>query len=265
MCRSAYYAWRERDPSGRDQRQARLTPVVRALLWKHHRRYGARRIAADLADLGEGCSPRLVGKIMKNQRLRAIQPKAFVPRTTASRHHLGYSPNLLVDTPEPDGRNQLWVGDITYIPLRGGAFAYLALLMDRYSRDIVGWELDDTMTDELTLAALRMAIAERQPPASLIHHTDRGGQYASARYREVLRRAALRQSMSRAGNVYDNAFMESCFGTFKTELEMTEYEDCRAARGEIAAYIAYYRTERKHSSLGYLSPAHFESLTTLRT
>jgi putative transposase len=262
VSRSAYYAWRERGPSERDQREAVLTPLVRALFWKHRRRYGARRIAADLADLGEVCSPRLAGKIMKNQGLRAIQPKSFVPRTTDSRHHWGYSPNLIVDMPEPDAIDRLWVGDITYVPLRGGAFCYLATLMDRYSRDIVGWELDETMTDELTLAALRMAIRERQPPPQLLHHTDRGGQYASARYRAVLRRAAMRQSMNRAGNVYDNAFMESCFGTFKTEMEMTEYEDCRAAREEIAEYIAYYRTERKHSALGYLSPTHFESLTT---
>lgn len=261
VSRSAYYAWRDREPSGREQRETTLTPLVRALFWKHCRRYGARRIADDLADLGEACSPRFVGKIMKNQGLRAIQPKSFVPKTTDSRHHWGYSPNLMVNTPEPDGINQLWVGDITYVPLRGGAFCYLASLMDRYSRDIVGWELDETMTDELTLAALRMAIRDRQPRAQLIHHTDRGGQYASARYRGVLRRAGMRQSMSRAGNVYDNAFMESCFGTFKTEMEMTEYEDCRAARGEIAEYIAYYRTERKHSSLGYLSPTHFERLT----
>ena len=242
-----------------------MTPLVRALFWKHRRRYGARRIADDLADLGEECSPRFVGKIMKNQGLRAIQPKSFVPKTTDSRHHLGYSPNLILDAPDPNGINQLWVGDITYVPLRGGAFCYLASLMDRYSRDIVGWELAETMTDELTLAALRLAIRERQPPPQLVHHTDRGGQYASGRYRAVLRRTGMRQSMSRAGNVYDNAFMESCYGTFKTELEMTEYDNCRAARQEIGEYIAYYRSERKHSALGYHCPMQFESLMMLRS
>jgi transposase InsO family protein len=262
--RSAYYTWREREPSGREQREARLTPVIRALFWKHRRRYGGRRIAKDLADLGEVCSPEWVGNVMKTQGLRAIQPKSFVPKTTNSRHSLGYSPNLILDTPEPSGVNQLWVGDITYIPLCGGAFCYLASLMDRYSRDIVGWELDDTMTDALTLAALRMAIRDRQPRAQLVHHTDRGGQYASGRYRAVLKRAHMRQSMSRAGNVYDNAFMESCFGTFKTELEMTEYQDSQVARREIAEYINYYRSERKHSSLGYLTPMQFERLTAIR-
>jgi transposase InsO family protein len=262
VSRSAYYAWRDGEPTGRERREAALTPLVRAVFWKHLRRYGARRIAAELADLGEGCSPRRVARVLKTQGLRAIQPKSFVPKTTDSRHHWGYSPNLILDTPEPSGVNQLWVGDITYVPLRGGTFCYLASLMDRYSRDIVGWELAETMTDELTLAALRMAIRDRQPPAELVHHTDRGGQYASARYRAVLRRAGMRQSMSRAGNCYDNAFMESCFGTFKTELEMTEYEDHRAAGREIAEYIDYYRTDRKHSALGYRTPTQFERLST---
>jgi putative transposase len=262
VCRSAYYAWRGGEPSGREQREAAFTPLVRAVFWKHHRRYGARRIAAELADQGEVCSARLVARILRNQGLQAIQPKSFVPKTTDSQHHLGHSPNLILDTPEPCAVNQLWVGDITYVPLRGGAFSYLASLMDRYSRNIVGWELAETMTDELTLAALRMAIRDRQPSALLVHHTDRGGQYASHRYRAVLRRADMLQSMSRAGNVYDNAFMESCFGTFKTELEMTEYENHRSARREIAEYIDYYRTDRKHSALGYLTPIQFEWLRT---
>ena len=262
VCRSSYYAWRDGAPSRREHQEAVLTPLVRAVFWKHRRRYGARRIAAELADRGEVCSPRRVGKILKNQGLRAIQPKSFVPKTTDSRHRLGYSPNLILDAPEPCGVNQLWVGDITYVPLRGGAFCYLATLMDRYSRDIAGWELAETMTDELTLAALHRAIRDRQPPAMLVHHTDRGGQYASVRYRAVLRRAGIRQSMSRAANCYDNAFMESCFGTLKTELEMTEYEDHRAARREIAEYIDYYRNDRKHSALGYLTPNQFGRLAT---
>jgi putative transposase len=256
--RSAFYAWRSSPPSPREERDVELTPLVRAIFWKHRRRYGARRIAQELADLGEHCSPRHVAKILKNQRLRAIQPKSFVPKTTDSRHGLGYSPNLLLETPEPTSIDQLWVGDISYVPLHGRTFCYLALLMDRFSRYIVGWHLADTMTDDLVLAALRMAIHARQPPAGLIHHTDRGGQYASARYRAVLRRAAMRQSMSRAANVYDNAFLESCFGTIKTELEMTEYQNQQTARREIGEYLDYYLTERKHSSLGYLTPHQFE-------
>jgi putative transposase len=258
LSRSGYYAWRQGVPSLRDQRDAELTPLVRALFWKHRRRYGARRLAAELADLGELCSPRKVAKIMKTQRLRAIQPKSFVPKTTDSRHRLGYSPNLLLEVSDPTGINQLWVGDMTYVPLAGGTFCYLALLMDRYSRYVVGWRLDDTMTEQLVLAALRMAIHARQPPGGLIHHTDRGGQYASARYRGLLRRADFRQSMNRADNCYDNAFMESCFGTIKTELEMTEYDHQHTAQREIGDYLAYYNHERKHSALGYFTPKQFE-------
>ena len=256
--RSAYYAWRQGASSPRSLRDAELAPTVRAVFWQHRRRYGARRIANELADRGHTCSPRRVAKLLKNQGLRAIQPKSFVPKTTDSRHALGYSPNLLLETPEPTRLNQLWVGDITYVPLAKGAFCYLAMLMDRFSRAVVGWHVDETMTDALTLAALRGAIRARQAKVDLIHHTDRGGQYASKRYRGVLRRAGFRQSMSRADNCYDNAFMESCFGTIKTELEMTEYQDCHAARREIAEYVQYYLHDRKHSALGYLTPALFE-------
>jgi len=260
VSRSAYYAWRNGAPSERQEQEEEIIPLVRALFWKHRRRYGARRLALDLRDLGHPCSPRRVARIMKDQGLRAIQPKSFVPKTTDSKHGLGYSPNLLIDAPAPTKIDELWVGDITYVPLRGGSFCYLAILMDRYSRYIVGWYLDETMTENLVLPVLRMAIGDRQPRANLIHHTDRGGQYASTRYRALLRRAAFRQSMNRADNCYDNAFMESCFGTIKTELEMTEYDNHRIARCEIGDYIEYYLTERKHSALGYLTPQQFEQL-----
>jgi transposase InsO family protein len=152
----------------------------------------------------------------------------------------------------------VWLGDITFIPLAGARFAYLALLMDLYSRRIVGWDLDEHMTEALVLAALREAIRARQPKPGLIHHTDRGGQYAGGDYRRVLVRARMEQSMSRADNCYDNAFMESCFGTVKTELEMGVYADVRAASAEIAEYLCYYDTQRRHSSLGYLTPCEFE-------
>lgn len=258
ISRSAYSAWRRGGPSSREQRDQELAPVVQAVFWKHKRRYRARRIAEELADRGQPCSPRRVAKLLKNQGLRAIQPQSFVPKTTDSRHRLGYSPNLLREAPPPTDINQLWVGDITYVPLRSGQFNYLALLMDRHSRCLVGWQLAETMTDELVLAALGMAIRNRQPPPKLIHHTDRGGQYASTRYRAMLRRAGFQQSMSRAANCYDNAFMESCFGTIKTELEMTEYENHRTAQRTIGEYIHYYQTQRKHSALGYLTPKQFE-------
>ena len=165
-----------------------------------------------------------------------------------------------MEAPLPTRLDQLWVGDITYVPLVGGSFCYLAMLMDRVSRAIVGWRVEESMDDALTRGVLQQAIARRQPRAGLIHHTDRGGQYASTRYRSMLRRAGFRQSMSRADDCYDNAFMESCFGTIKTELEMTEYQDCRAARRALAEYVSYYLHDRKHSSLGYLTPSQAERL-----
>jgi transposase InsO family protein len=137
------------------------------------------------------------------------------------------------------------------VPLAGARFAYLALLMDLYSRRIVGWELDEHMTEALVLAALREAIRWRQPTPGLIHHSDRGGQYAGGEYRQVLARAQMEQSMSRPDNYYDNAFMESCFGTLKTELEIKVYGDMCAAQNEIRAYLCYYDTKRRHSSLNY--------------
>ena len=190
--------------------------------------------------------------------LKAIQPKSFKPRTTDSRHRLGYSPNLLLESTPPIRINRVWVGDITYIPLENGDFLYLAMLLDLYSRRIVSWELRDHMKEPLVVAVLRSAINLRGPSTDLIHHTDRGGQYAGKEYRRVLQRAEVRQSMSRADSVYDNAFMESCFGTIRTELEMECYENETAARREIGKYIPYYNTRRRHSALDYLAPEQFE-------
>ena len=260
VSRSAYYAWRSCASSVREAQDAQLAPLVRELFWKHRRRYGARRIVAELTERGQNYGTRRIAKLLQIQGLVAIQPKSFVPKTTDSRHSLGYSPNLLLEAPEPSSINELWVGDITYVPLAGGEFCYLATLMDRYSRRILGWHLAESMTEDLVIPVLLAAIRGRQPDRDLIHHTDRGGQYASTRYRTILRRAEIRQSMSRADNCYDNAFMESAFGTFKTELEMTEYDHQRAARREIGQYIAYYNLERKHSALGYRSPHQFELL-----
>ena len=258
VSRAGYYAYVRGAAGPREQEDARLRPLVRQIFWEHKRRYGARRIAVELTARGEACGPGRVARLLKQLGLRAIQPQSFRPRTTQSRHPLGYSPNLLVEAPPPRAINQVWLGDITFVPLAGGRFAYLALLLDLYSRRIVGWELDKHMAEPLVLAALREAIAARQPAPGLIHHTDRGGQYAGGEYRQVLGRAWMRQSMSRADNVYDNAFMESCFGTIKTELEMEVYANLSAAHEEIHDYLCYYDTKRRHSSLGYLTPRDFE-------
>jgi transposase InsO family protein len=258
--RTSFYAWQTSAPTVFEEQDTELAPLVRVIFKKHRRRYGARRIVKELQAIGRSCSPRKVARVMKTLRLRAIQPRSFVPKTTDSSHRLGYSPNLLLDADDPVKIDHTWVGDITYVPLQGGTFCYLAILMDLFSRRIVGWRVSEDMTEALVLSVLRSAIQSRQPAVDMIHHTDRGGQYAGHEYRAVLRRAGVHQSMSRAGNCYDNAFMESCFGTIKTELEMTEYENIRQARREVAEYIRYYNFERRHSALDYLSPAQFEQL-----
>jgi putative transposase len=264
VSRSAYYVWLHGQPSQRERETESLTETIRAIFWRHRRRYGARRIAKELADSGIVCCPRKVAKVLKKQGLRAIQPRSFVPKTTASRHTLGFSPNLLLEAEDPTRVDELWVGDITYLPLRRGGFCYLAALMDRFSRDIAGWSVAASMAEPLVLAALTQAIRLRQPKPGLVHHTDRGGQYAGVKYRTVLKRAGIQQSMSRADNCYDNAFMESCFGTFKLEMEMTEYDSVEAARAAVADYVRYYRFERKHSSIGYLTPTQFATRTMTR-
>ena len=257
VSRSAYYAWRNGEPSKRVLADEALSHRVRTIFWCHRRRYGTRRIASELADQAVVCSPRRVAKLLKMQGLRAIQPKSFVPKTTDSRHRLGDSPNRISEPITVKAVDRLWVGDITYLPLRRGGFCYLAVLMDFWSRDIVGWSIADSMTEELTRTVLCRSIHDRQPQPGLMHHTDRGGQYASQAYRAMLRRAEMIQSMSRADNCYDNAFMESCFGTLKTEMGKTEYDSVVSARAEIEEYIRYYRFERKHSSLQYRTPHQF--------
>ena len=232
--------------------------MVQDIFFQHRRRYGARRISIELKDRGESCSRAKARKIMKQTGLVAIQPKSFKPRTTESRHRLGYSPNLLLEGIEVEKVNQVWVGDITYIPLPI-TFAYLAMLMDLYTRKIIGWSLNLNMEEPLVIASLKQAIKARQPSPGLIHHTDRGGQYAGKKYRKIISRSEMLQSMSRAGDCYDNAFMESCFGTIKTELEMTTYDSLEEAQKEISEYINYYNVLRRHSAIDYLSPTSFEA------
>lgn len=257
--RSGFYSWQSDGESQREQRDRELMPLICDIFWEHKRRYGARRIAEELKSRGEQCGVARVAKLLEIQGLKAIQPKSFRPRTTESRHGLGYSPNLLLDREPPERINEVWVGDITYIPLTNRRFSYLSLLMDLFSRRIVGWSYSGSMTDDLVIESLNRAIRQRQAAAGLIHHSDRGGQYASKRYRAILRRAHFQQSMSRADDCYDNAFMESCFGTVKTELELESFADDAQAVREIRAYVSYYNVRRRHSSLGYLSPDEFET------
>lgn len=258
VSRSGFYAWRRDVVSLRDLKDRELSPVIAEIFWNHRKRYGARRIAVELRRRDILCGVSRVARLLKTQGLQAIQPKSFKPKTTESRHRLGYNDNLLSQCESPSSINRVWVGDITYIPLRSGRFGYMAVLMDLCSRRIVGWSYRPSMNDDLVLDALGQAISLRQPGCGLIHHSDRGGQYASKRYRAMLRRAAMRQSMSGADNCYDNAFMESCFGTMKTELQLEDYAGDAEATRELREYTNYYNLDRLHSSLGYVTPAEFE-------
>ena len=255
--RNGYYQWMNESETIYQQQDSKLTPMVQDVFFEHRRRYGARRIAMELQARGESCCRAKVRKIMGQNGLVAIQPKSFKPRTTESRHKLGYSPNVLLEGIDTQRIDQVWVGDITYIPL-SSVFAYLAMIMDLHSRKIIGWSLHLSMEEPLVIAAFTQAIKARQPIQGLIHHTDRGGQYAGKKYRKILARAQMIQSMSRAGDCYDNAFMESCFGTIKTELEMTTYDCFEKACKEIKEYINYYNVLRRHSAIDYLSPTCFE-------
>ena len=210
--RAGYYAYRQRTVTQRERRDDQLRPLIQKIFWQNHRRYGVRRIRKDLAALGERCGDQRIGRLMKEMRLQAIQPRSFRPRTTQSRHTLGDNPNLLLDTPMPTAVKQIWVGDITYIPLKYGRFAYLAVLRDLFSRRIVGWDLREHMKESRTLAALKIAIAERQPSPGLIHHSDRAGQYAGNQYRRILARAAIR----RAGSGSDRFLSDVARGTFRS-------------------------------------------------
>lgn len=257
VSRSAFYQWKEHQNTIYELQDQQLGPLIEDVFHEHKKRYGARRISREIKARGQSCSRSKAKKIMDQMHLKAIGPKSFTPRTTQSRHALGYNENLLLNDLNIEHINQLWVGDITYISLQK-AFAYLAVLMDRFSRKIVGWALRSNMDATLVIDALKEAIAKRQPIPGLIHHSDRGGQYAAKSYREILKRAEMKQSMSRVADCYDNAFMESCFGTIKRELELTSYSSLQAASKEINEYINYYNTIRRHSSLDYLSPTRFE-------
>jgi putative transposase len=225
----------------------------------HRRRYGYRRIVEQLADEGHICAPARVRRIMTHSRLRAIAPKHYVPKTSDGRADCP-SPNLLLDQPLPAQVNQVFAGDITFIPTAAG-WLYLAVIIDLCSRKIVGWALADHMRSTLVIDALQQALGSRSKTQNAIFHSDRGSQYGSVAFRALLKQSGIRQSMSARANPYHNAWSESVIGTIKTEmLQGGCFIDKTDAQIELFAYIeSYYNTHRKHSSLGYVSPAQFES------
>lgn len=260
VSRSAYYEHLGVMADGPPPGKAALAKELGQLFARHKRRYGSRRLQSALRDMGHPTGRHRVRSLMRTLSLKAIQPKSFVPRTTQTDPSKARSPNLLLEMGPPEGPNRVVVGDITYLPCEEG-WLYLAAWMDLYSRYIGGWQLDDHMEASLVVGAFNKMLDRRRPPAGLVAHSDGGSQYSSSALRGLLAGGGYRQSMTRKDNHYDNAFMESLFSRLKAEL----LEDCpvfkskEEARLKVFEYIdGYYNTQRKHSSLGYLSPAEFE-------
>ena len=231
--------------------------AIQQIAVEHRRRYGYRRIAAELRRRGMLVNHKRVARIMREDNLLGVQPRAFVV-TTDSDHKLEVYLNL-AGRMKLTGVNQLWVADITYIRLHR-EFVYLAVVLDAYSRKVVGWELDRTLAARLPIAALQKAITERQPPPGLVHHSDRGVQYASGDYVRILSKHQMIPSMSRPANPYDNASCESFLKTLKREeIYANEYRDLEHLRANIQEFIEqYYNRCRLHSALGYRPPEEFE-------
>ena len=239
------------------QEEMEVRSAMQQIVLQHRRRYGYRRVTAELRRQGMLVNHKRVARLMREDNLLAVQPRAFVV-TTDSKHQLEVYVNL-ARWLHLTGINQLWVADITYIRLRT-EFVYLAVILDAFSRKVVGWELDRTLATRLTKAALEKAIAARQPPPGLVHHSDRGVQYASDEYVQTLLANHMRPSMSRPANPYDNASCESFIKTLKQEeIYANTYIDLEHLRTNIEAFIEqYYNRCRLHSALGYQSPDEFE-------
>lgn len=260
VSRSGYYAWRSRKPGVLAQRRATLVEKIRCVHSKSQARYGSPRIHRALEAEGVTCCENTVAKVMKTEGIQAKTKKRFVVRTTDSQHPHPIAPNRLEQNFTAEKPNQVWVADITYVAT-GEGWLYLAAVLDLYSRKIVGWSTADHLRTELVREALQQALADRRPEKGLVHHSDRGVQYASDDYQELLQKNGCLPSMSRRGNCYDNAVMESFFGTLKTELIYHDSYTCREeARQALFEYIeGFYNTNRIHSTLGYLSPRQFEN------
>ena len=256
---AGYYAWRERPVSTRAASNSALLAQIRQVHHDSGQRYGSPRVHAALRTQGRGASRGRIERLMRRHGIRAIMTPPRRVRTTDSRHDLPIAPNLIARDFTAPAPNRVWLADITYIPTTEG-WLYLAAIMDLFSRKIVGWAMRDHMQVELASAALMMAIQQQRPQPGLIHHSDRGVQYASRDYRDALTGAGFTASMSRKADCYDNAPMESFFHTLKTELvHHRHYATREDARRDIFAYIeGFYNRTRRHSAIGYISPIEME-------
>lgn len=260
VSKSAFYAYRAKQTYQPSKQQLKLRQAAKDLFYDHERRYGSRRLVLDLQEQGFEVGRHQLRKIRRDSQLWAIQPRSFVPRTTNSNHAGPYSPNLLLDRPAPSRPGEVLVGDITYLALQGGEWAYMAGWLDLYSRKVSGWSVDEHMEEELVHSALHKAIGHNQLGKGSIIHSDRGGQYIGTSFRKTLRLHQFEQSMARVDEVYDNAFIESYWSRLKAELVYQRvFRSVADAREQLFEYIElYYNRRRRHSSLGYISPSQFE-------
>ena len=256
---AGYYAWRSRPESQRSAANREIVDDIKQVHRDTSGRYGSPRIHAELKAQGRRVSRGRIERLMRHHGIRAIMARPRRVRTTDSRHDFPIAPNLLKRNFTAAAPNRIWLADITYVETDRG-WLYLATVMDLYSRRIVGWAMADHLRTDLPLAALTMAISAQRPGAGLIHHSDRGVQYAAADYRKVMQSAGFRASMSRKADCYDNAPMESFFHTLKTELvHHRQYATRAEAKRDIFAYIeAFYNRTRRHSAIGYISPIEME-------
>ena len=259
VSRSGYYEWRRRPVSERAQRRESLTAAVRKIHVGHRQSYGSPRVHRELRAQGEAVNEKTVAKVMREAGIRAKSDRKFRVTTTDSNHTQPVAENVLNREFTAEKRNQKWVADITYIATLEG-WLYLAAVIDLFTRKVVGWSMSQQIDSRLVVDALEMAVARELPDAGLVAHSDRGVQYASEHYQGVLTQHGIECSMSRQGNCWDNAPMESFFATLKKELVHHEtYATREAARVSLFDYIeVFYNRERRHSALGYVSPFAFE-------
>jgi transposase InsO family protein len=258
VSRSGYYKWRDRPESERERQHKEWTEQVKEVHDQSRKLYGSPKVTQKMHQKGIQISERTVTRIMKKQQWRSRTVKKY-KATTNSKHNLPVQENVLNQEFTASKPNEKWVTDITYIPTMEG-WLYLASVMDLYSRKIVGWHMSDRMTKELVLQALQQAHGRQQPDAAVLHHSDRGSQYASHDYQKQLQTYAMIGSMSRKGNCYDNACIESFHSLIKKELiYLNKYETREEAQKSIFEYIeVFYNNERIHSSIGYTTPSDFE-------
>jgi putative transposase len=260
VSRSGYYAWTKRPQSAGAARQEEWIQAIGEVHQQSGGTYGSPRIAQELAEQGIKVCVNTVAKLMKQAQIRSIMHRRFVVQTTDSNHDCPVAANLLERDFKADLPDRKWCCDITYIPTDEG-FLYVAAVMDLCSRRIVGWSMADHLRAELCLDALSSALQSRRPGGDLIHHSDRGVQYASSDYQRLLQSHHITASMSRTGDCYDNAAMESFWATLKKELvHHRKYTTLEEARQSIFKYIeCWYNRKRRHSAIGYKSPEQFEA------